>query len=130
KTPELEQTDKLPRLTVNQQTPREEIVITSISPERDVYCILVESIWSIPATAMEIKHTSSEDSVVRKIAKFVKTIWPSSSLKGDMLDYFTVVRYYLLSTPASCLVGEFSYELPSSEVFFHNFTLIVQKLIE
>ncbi|VUZ53349.1 unnamed protein product [Hymenolepis diminuta] len=80
KTTEFEQGDGLSLFIVSQQTPLEETVINSISLEKNVHCILVNSIRNIPVTVAEINYASVEDSVTRIAMVFFKTKWPSSSL--------------------------------------------------
>lgn len=69
-----------------------ETIVTSTSLVKYVYFILVNSIRNIPVTATDIRHSSAEDSVIRKAIKFVKTKWASSSLKGDLLDLFNCCK--------------------------------------
>lgn len=80
----------------------EETVIESVSIEKDMCSIPSDSVRNIPVLNAKIKHTAVEDSVTRKATKFVKTQWPSSSLKWDLLELFQ----YRKTFPAvySCLI--------------------------
>ncbi|KAM3183989.1 hypothetical protein ACTXT7_009270 [Hymenolepis weldensis] len=61
----------------------EEIVIVSISLEKDMYCIFAHSVRNIPVTTAEMKPPSAEYLVIMKV---LKTKLPISSFEGDLLD--------------------------------------------
>ncbi|VUZ47093.1 unnamed protein product, partial [Hymenolepis diminuta] len=76
--------------------------VTSKYLEKDVNCILADSIRNILVTGVEIEQSLTEDPVIRKSIKFLKTKWPFSSSRRDLL--YLLYRSKALCVANSCLV--------------------------
>ncbi|VDL64654.1 unnamed protein product [Hymenolepis diminuta] len=89
RTEDFGQADGLSRLLENQRAENEEAMAASVSVERNVQHILVESIRNTPVSAVEIQKETEKDTVLQKSLRFVKSKWPSSPPKGDLLGLYS-----------------------------------------
>ncbi|BHF73134.1 hypothetical protein SprV_0401621000 [Sparganum proliferum] len=73
RTTDFRQADALSRLISNQQEPKVDTVIATISTEDDVSRQLSDATRGIPVTAADIRHAAEQDPVLRQAITHVQT---------------------------------------------------------
>ena len=89
-------------MSANHQTPMGETVIANIVIEKDIRCILTDSIRNMRITADEIRHESAIDSVIRKAMNYLQRKWHALPVQGELLDLYN--RRNALSVVDYCLM--------------------------
>lgn len=106
------QADALSRLIDSHQQEKEDIVIASIESEPDVKFLLRNALQDLPVTAEAVRTETLRDPLLKKVAQYHRTSWPSSYPSTELQQYYQ--RRQSLSIVDDCILFAERVVIPKS----------------
>ncbi|VDO54849.1 unnamed protein product [Schistosoma margrebowiei] len=82
------QADALSRIISEHHTADEDEVIASLMTWDHAQCYLTTAVRALPVPAAEIQPISRNDSIIKRVMKYVTNGWPSTGLNGDLKQLY------------------------------------------